>query len=451
MAGAKTVFFCSQCGNETSKWMGKCPACGSWNTMVEEPAQKKNSARKSTAGAAKPHSLTEISKEDAIRSKTGIGEFDRVLGGGVVQGSLVLIGGDPGIGKSTLLMQAADKLTADGKKVLYISGEESARQVAMRAERIGVKNADVWVLCETDIDSVTHMIEHEKPAAVVVDSIQTMYQSDMSSAPGSVSQVRECAARLLRLAKSGGCPIFLVGHVTKSGAIAGPMVLEHMVDTVLYFEGDGNHAYRMLRTRKNRFGSTNEIGVFEMLESGMKEVSNPSMMLLETRAANTAGSCVAVSLEGTRPMLVEIQALLSKTSFAAPRRQANGIDYNKMVLLLAVLEKKVGMQLYDQDVYVNVAGGLKIAEPAVDLALVMAIASGFKNRALTMDVAVFGEVGLTGEVRPVSRADVRINEAVRCGFKNIVLPKKNAKEIKQANGVNIIGVDTLGEALNMVL
>ena len=450
MAGDKTVFFCSQCGNETRKWLGKCPACGSWNTLVEAPAPDKKTAGKLASAVQKPHRLTDIAKENANRIKTAIGEFDRTLGGGVVEGSLVLLGGDPGIGKSTLLLQAAGKMAAGGKKVLYVSGEESVRQVAMRAERIGIVSEDILVLCETDIDLVIEGIKETAPLVVVIDSIQTMYRSDMASAPGSVSQVRECAALLMRLAKSEGYPVFLVSHVTKSGAIAGPMVLEHMVDTVLYFEGDTHHAYRMLRTQKNRFGSTNEIGMFEMLQSGMKEVKNPSMMLLETRRTDTAGSCVALTMEGTRPMLAEIQALLSKTSFAAPRRQASGVDYNKMVLLLAVLEKKVGMQIYDQDVYVNVAGGLKITEPAVDLALTMAVASGLKNKPLKLDAAVFGEVGLTGEIRPVNRAEVRINEAVRCGFKNIVLPERNAREIKKGEGVNIVGVDTLSEALNIV-
>lgn len=450
MANEKTLFFCSECGNESRKWMGKCPSCGSWNTLVEAPAKDKKTARKIHSEMQKPHKLKEIAKEDFSRKKTSIDEFDRALGGGLVEGSLVLIGGDPGIGKSTLLLQAVDRLAKVGETALYVSGEESARQVAMRAERIGVDNDNILMLCETDIDLVIQSIKETAPSVAVIDSIQTMYQSEMSSAPGSVSQVRECAAQLMRTAKSGGCPIFLVGHVTKSGAIAGPMVLEHMVDTVLYFEGDTNHAYRMLRTQKNRFGSTNEIGMFEMLETGMKEVKNPSMMLLETRKTDTAGSCVAISMEGTRPMLVEIQALLSKTAFAAPRRQASGVDYNKMVLLLAVLEKKIGMQLYDQDVYVNVAGGLKITEPAIDLALVLAIASGLRNKPLGIDAAVFGEVGLTGEVRPVSRADVRINEAIRCGFKNIILPKRNARDINTQKDVNIIGVETLSEAMSAV-
>ncbi len=451
MAKDKTVFYCTDCGNESSKWMGKCPACGSWNTMVEQPSNKKRTqGRVSSVIKSKPHNLKEVSKEDTSRLKTGIKEFDRTLGGGVVEGSLILIGGDPGIGKSTLLLQATDKLTKDGKKALYVSGEESAKQVALRAERIGVDNNDIMILCETDILSVIEHIRQISPSVVIIDSIQTMYQNEMTSAPGSVSQVRECTAMLMRLAKEEGYPILLVGHVTKSGSIAGPMVLEHMVDTVLYFEGDTNHAYRMLRTKKNRFGSTNEIGVFEMLESGMKEVKNPSMMLLETRMTQTAGSCVAVSMEGTRPMLVEIQALLSKTAFAAPRRQVSGVDYNRMVLLLAVLEKKMGMQIYDQDVYVNAAGGIKIAEPAADLALALTVASGFKNKPLGMDAAVFGEIGLTGEIRAVSRADVRVTEAVRCGFKNIILPKSNAGDIKDIKGVNIIGVASLGEALNMV-
>ncbi|MCK5129821.1 MAG: DNA repair protein RadA [Clostridiales bacterium] len=447
MAVSKTLFYCSECGNESRKWVGKCPACDSWNTLVEQPAPSKKAAKASHFTQSTPIRFKDISKQETMRKKTAIDEFDRTLGGGLVEGSLVLIGGDPGIGKSTLLLQAIDKLALVDNKALYVSGEESVKQIAMRAERIGVNNDNILVLCETDIDSVVEHIHKVQPSVVVVDSIQTMYQSDMSSAPGSVSQVRACAAILMQVAKTTGYPIFLVGHVTKSGAIAGPMVLEHMVDTVLYFEGDANHAYRMLRTQKNRFGSTNEIGMFTMLETGMEQVKNPSMMLLETRSYDTIGSCVGISMEGTRPVLVEIQALLSKTAFAAPRRQASGIDYNKMVLLLAVLEKKIGMQIYDQDVYVNVAGGLKVIEPAIDLALMLSVASSIKNRALSIDAAVFGEVGLTGEVRPVGRADLRVNEAIRCGFKKIIMPKRNVKDIKVSSEVKLIGVDTLNQAL----
>lgn len=449
MANNKTVFYCTDCGNESRKWLGKCPACGSWNTLVEQPAPDKNTKYVKSLVTSTPVHFKDIKKDDYTRKKTGIGEFDRTLGGGLVEGSLVLIGGDPGIGKSTLLLQAVNKLATKEQNALYISGEESARQVAMRAERLGIDNDNILVLCETNIDAVIESIKDVKPSVVVVDSIQTMYRGDMSSAPGSVSQVRECTAILMRAAKSFGYPIFLVGHVTKSGAIAGPMVLEHMVDTVLYFEGDANHAYRMLRTQKNRFGSTNEIGMFTMMEKGMQEVINPSMMLLETRTRDTIGSCVGISMEGTRPVLVEIQALLAKTAFSAPRRQASGFDYNKMVLLLAVLEKKIGMQIYDQDVYVNVAGGLKIVEPAIDLALILAVASGLMNRSLSLDAAVFGEVGLTGEVRPVSRADLRITEAIRCGFKKIILPKRNLKDIKPIEGVTLMGISTLNEGLDI--
>jgi DNA repair protein RadA/Sms len=450
MANSNTIFYCTSCGNESRKWLGKCPACGSWNTLVEQPALDKNTKYiKNLVTSSTPVHFKDIKKDDYTRKKTGIDEFDRTLGGGLVEGSLILIGGDPGIGKSTLLLQAVDRLATKENNALYISGEESARQVAMRAERLGIDNDNILILCETNIDSVVESIKEVKPSVIVVDSIQTMYRGDMSSAPGSVSQVRECTAILMRAAKSYGYPIFLVGHVTKSGAIAGPMVLEHMVDTVLYFEGDANHAYRMLRTQKNRFGSTNEIGMFTMMEKGMQEVTNPSMMLLETRTRDTIGSCVGISMEGTRPVLVEIQALLSKTAFSAPRRQASGFDYNKMVLLLAVLEKKIGMQIYDQDVYVNVAGGLKIVEPAIDLALILAVASGLLNRSMSLDAAVFGEVGLTGEVRPVSRADLRIAEAIRCGFKKIILPKRNLKEIKPIEGVNLMGISTLNEGLDI--
>lgn len=450
MANSKTLFYCSQCGNESRKWMGKCSACDSWNTLVEQPVPDKKTLRTFDGIKSVPIPFKDIKKDDFSRIKTYIDEFDRTLGGGIVKGSLVLIGGDPGIGKSTLLLQAVDRLATKDKNALYVTGEESARQVAMRAKRIGIDNDEILVLCETDIDLVVESIKSVNPSAVVIDSIQTMYRRDMTSAPGSVSQVRECTAVLSRIAKSLGYPIFLVGHVTKSGAIAGPMVLEHMVDTVLYFEGDANHSYRMLRTQKNRFGSTNEIGMFIMLESGMEQVKNPSMMLLETRTADAIGSCVGISMEGTRPVLVEIQALLSKTAFSAPRRQASGIDYNKMVLLLAVLEKKIGMQIYDQDVYVNVAGGLKIIEPAIDLALILAVASGLRNKSLSIDVAVFGEVGLTGEVRPVARADLRIAEALRYGFKKIIMPARNLKDIKKQDGINLIGINTLNEALNIV-
>lgn len=441
----KTVFCCSQCGSESRKWMGRCPACGAWNSMVEESVRKPANVRERTGSP--PIRLMDVSPEDAARASTGIGELDRVLGGGVVAGSLILIGGDPGIGKSTLLLQAAGALARDGRRVLYVSGEESARQVAMRAARLGVRSEHLFILPETDLGVVIERIEALDPSFVVVDSIQTIYNPELSPAPGSVSQVRDCAAAFMEQAKTRDRSVFLVGHVTKSGALAGPRVLEHMVDTVLYFEGDADHAYRVLRTVKNRFGSTNEIGLFEMREEGMAEVANPSEMLLGNRGREAPGTVVAASLEGTRPVLVEVQALVSSTVFGMPRRQAAGVDYNRMVLLLAVLEKRAGMRLCDQDVYMNVAGGLRLVEPAADLGIVMAAASAFRGTTLSEDTAVFGEVGLTGEVRPVRHAELRLAEVHRTGFTRAILPRRNAKGISVPPGLELIHVATVVEAL----
>lgn len=448
MPSAKTVFLCSECGAESRKWVGRCPTCGAWNTMMEEAVEKAPSQAKPMAGGADAMALPDVPMADFGRRTTGITELDRVLGGGVVQGSLVLIGGDPGIGKSTLLLQAAEQLAADDT-VLYVSGEESLRQIALRASRLGVRNHNLKLLSETNVERILHQAERLRPGAVIIDSIQTMVRSDTASSAGSVTQVRESAAAFLSLAKEKGCPVFLVGHVTKAGALAGPRVLEHMVDTVLYFEGDALHSYRVLRSVKNRYGSTNEIGLFEMGEAGMTEVRNPSELLLRDRMA-APGSVVAVSVEGTRPVLVELQALVCTTVFGTPRRMATGIDYNRMALLIAVLEKRAGLKLYDQDAYVNVAGGLKLVEPAVDLGVALAIASGSRGRALSEGTAVFGEIGLTGEVRPVGRADIRLAECAKSGFTTVILPQRNLRGLKAPEGVQLIGVMTVSEALDLV-
>ncbi len=446
----RTLFFCSQCGSESRRWVGRCPACGEWNTMVEQPDTKTTAKGRQSVKGSEVKRLRDVEDETRSGITTGIGELDRVLGGSLVDGSLVLIGGDPGIGKSTLLLQAAHHMAKEDQSVLYVSGEESARQVALRAKRIGANSEHLMVLCDTDAQRIIAKADALKPKAMVIDSIQTMYRGDMQSAPGSVSQVRESAALFMRYAKETGCSILLVGHVTKSGAIAGPRVLEHMVDTVLYFEGGVDYAYRILRAVKNRFGSTNEIGVFEMREEGMREVPNPSEILLAQRSISAPGSAVTISMEGSRPVLVEVQSLVSQSAFAAPRRQAAGVDYNRLVLLLAVLEKRAGLVLYNQDVYVNVAGGLKLMEPAVDLGLCMAVASGFKDMAIENGTALFGEVGLTGEIRPVGSSEQRIAEARRAGFERIILPMRSIKGLKVPDGIELVGVDTLSQALNKV-
>ncbi len=450
MSSAKTVFLCSECGAESRKWVGRCPGCGAWNTMMEEVAEKAPSAAPvAPLAGADPLPLPDVPMEDFHRTMTGFGELDRVLGGGLVQGSLVLVGGDPGIGKSTLLLQATEYIAQQGQLVLYVSGEESLRQIALRARRLGASSRNLRLLAETSVERILLQIDRVQPAVIVIDSIQTMYRTGMSSSAGSVTQVRESAASFMQLAKERGIPVLLVGHVTKAGTLAGPRVLEHMVDTVLSFEGDNMHAYRMLRAVKNRYGSTNEIGLFEMQEAGMVEITNPSELLLSERA-NSAGSIVVASVEGTRPVLVELQALVSSTSFGTPRRMATGVDYNRMALLIAVLEKRAGLRLYDQDAYVNVAGGLKLDEPAIDLGIALALASSLRGHALPDGVAVFGEVGLTGEVRPVGRADLRVAECVKSGFTTIVLPRRNLKGLATPDGIELVGVDTVSMALGLL-
>ena len=447
--GMKTVFFCQNCGYEASKWAGQCPACKEWNTFAEETVLKtaSSSKRLKSVADARPMSLDSVSERDDERVVTKIDEFDRVLGGGIVAGSLVLVGGDPGIGKSTLLLQVCQKLSHLKKRVLYISGEESLRQIKMRAIRLGEFTDNLKLLCETDLDTIREAIEREKPEFVVIDSIQTMYREDITSAPGSVSQVREATNILMQIAKGMGISIFIVGHVTKEGTVAGPRVLEHMVDTVLYFEGERNASYRILRSVKNRFGSTNEIGVFEMREDGLAEVPNPSEYMLQGRPEDAAGSVVACSLEGQRPILVEIQALVCRTSFGFPRRTAAGFDYNRVNLLMAVLEKRVGLSLSDCDAYVNLAGGIRMNEPAMDLGIVMAIISSFQNKPISSEMMIFGEVGLSGEVRAVSMPALRVAEAKRLGFKTCIIPSVSLKSVGDEKGITIIGVKSVKDAM----
>ena len=451
MAKAKgSVFFCQECGYESSKWSGQCPACKEWNTFVEEKIEKKTSVSRKDIAAAKPSRLDEISSTDEKRISTGIGELDRVLGGGIVPGSLILVGGDPGIGKSTLLLQTCQQLCGQKISVLYISGEESLQQIKIRADRIGRFTPELELLCETNLDLVRGVITERHPTVVVIDSIQTMFDENVSSAPGSVSQVREATSVLMRLAKEQNIAIFVVGHVTKEGVVAGPRVLEHMVDTVLYFEGDRHATYRILRGVKNRFGSTNEIGVFEMRQSGLSEVKNPSEYMLEGKPKGAPGSIVACSMEGTRPMLVEIQALVCHSNFGMPRRTAAGTDYNRVNLLMAVLEKSVGLHLSDQDAYINIAGGIRINEPAIDLGLVLAIVSSYKNKPIDESVICFGEVGLSGEVRGVNMAEQRILEAKKMGFATCILPKVCLKGIQNMEDIQLFGVENVREALNLL-
>ena len=448
-----TVFFCQNCGYESAKWMGQCPGCREWNTFVEEQvstaALKKNGTQGSTA-RQKPAVLSEITMEKEDRISTGMQELDRVLGGGVVAGSLTLVGGDPGIGKSTLLLQVCRNFSDAGAKVLYISGEESLKQIKMRAERIGSFNDNLLLLCETNLSLIEDTIRSRKPQIVIIDSIQTMYSEDVSAAPGSVSQVRESTALFLQLAKGLGVSIFIVGHVTKEGTVAGPRVLEHMVDTVLYFEGDRYASYRILRSVKNRFGSTNEIGVFEMREEGLTEVRNPSEYMLNGRPKDACGCVVACTVEGTRPLMVEMQALVCHSNFGIPRRQATGVDFNRVNLLMAVLEKRLGLQMSGCDAYVNLAGGIRIQEPAVDLGMVMAIVSSFKNRPVDESTVVFGEVGLSGEVRAVSLAEQRLQEGGELGFKTCAMPKANADMLKNTKSIKVIGVSNVQEAIELI-
>lgn len=455
MAKARTTaFFCKECGYESAKWMGQCPGCRQWNTLVEEPIVKKTvtaAAERMRGGAAvSPSALSDIAMDEEKRTLTGMRELDRVLGGGIVSGSLILVGGDPGIGKSTLLLQVCRSTAAQGKKVLYISGEESLKQVKMRANRIGTFTGPLYFLAETNLDRMQQAIEDMKPDIVIVDSIQTMYREDISSAPGSVSQIRESTNLLLSIAKGKGITIFLVGHVTKEGVVAGPRVLEHMVDTVLYFEGDRNAVYRILRAVKNRFGSTNEIGVFEMRQEGLQEVENPSEYMLSGRPIQASGSVVTCAIEGTRPILLEIQALISQTGFGMPRRTSAGTDYNRVNLLLAVLEKRAGMNLSQCDAYINITGGIKVNEPALDLGIVLAVMSSFRDTAVDEKTLVFGEVGLAGEVRAVSMAQQRVNEAVKLGFTTCVLPAVSMPNLEVPQGIRCVGIRKVGDLLELI-
>jgi len=454
MAKNSYVYFCSECGYESSKWMGQCPGCKAWNTFVEEKVTSnkgKNVKTGSSVDTGKsPYTLSEISTEEEERLQIGIGELDRVLGGGIVKGSLILVGGDPGIGKSTLLLQVCKQLSDAQHEILYVSGEESLRQIKMRAMRIGSMNDKIKLFCETNLDIIENTIKKSKPEIVVIDSIQTMFQEDIASAPGSVSQVREATGILMRLAKEQGVSIFIVGHVTKEGTVAGPRVLEHMVDCVLYFEGDRHASYRILRGVKNRFGSTNEIGVFEMCSEGLKEVLNPSEYMLNGKPQGASGSVVSCSMEGTRPILLEIQALVSPTNFGFPRRQTAGSDINRLNLLMAVLEKRLDLSISNCDAYVNIAGGLRITEPAIDLGIVMAVVSSFKNRPIDDKLLAFGEIGLSGEVRAVSMAENRVAEAKKLGFTTCIVPNSCLESCKKIKGINVIGVSSVQDAMEYI-
>lgn len=448
--GKKSIFFCQNCGHEETKWLGQCPMCKEWNTFVEENISVSKSSTVKLAKEAEVVALKNIETDFEERIHTQIQELDRVLGGGIVPGSLVLVGGDPGIGKSTLLLQVCQKLCESKKQVLYISGEESLKQIKLRANRMGEFKEDLYLLCETNLEVIRNIIESRKPDIVVIDSIQTMYSEEVSSAPGSVSQVRESTNVFMQLAKGLGISIFIVGHVTKEGTVAGPRVLEHMVDTVLYFEGDRHASYRILRGVKNRFGSTNEIGVFEMRQNGLVEVENPSEYMLNGKPEHASGSVVACSIEGTRPILIEIQALVCSSNFGMPRRTAAGTDYNRVNLLMAVLEKRLGLHLSNYDAYVNIAGGVKMNEPAIDLGIVMAIVSSYKNHPIDEKTIVFGEVGLSGEVRAVSMPEQRVAEAKKLGFETCILPEVSKDMVKGIEGIKIIGVKNIGDAMQLI-
>lgn len=451
--GKTTLFFCQNCGYESSKWLGQCPGCREWNTFTEEPVIKSGSSvqRKSAFSSARPVELSKIETDERQRLSSGIGELDRVLGGGIVSGSLMLVGGDPGIGKSTLLLQVCRNLTETGHKVLYVSGEESAQQIKLRAKRIGDFKDDLLVLCETNLESIRETINQLRPEIVVIDSIQTMYNENVTAAPGSVSQVRESTGVFMQIAKGMNISIFLVGHVTKEGVVAGPRVLEHMVDTVLYFEGDRYAAYRILRGVKNRFGSTNEIGVFEMRHIGLREVANPSEYMLDGKPENASGSIVACSMEGSRPILIEIQALVCQSSLPMPRRTTAGTDFNRVNLLLAVLEKRAGMHLSACDVYVNIAGGIRMTEPAIDLGLILAVVSSFKDIVIDEKTIAFGEVGLSGEIRSVNMAQQRVQEAKKLGFETVLMPKVSMKSMTKIDGIKIVGLETVRDAVRFIM
>lgn len=453
MAKTKTIFYCTACGNDTPKWQGKCPACGAWNTLeehIERPAAPGRAKASPVCGARIPKTISQVDSGDEIRFSTGMGELDRVLGGGAVEGSLVLVGGAPGIGKSTLLLQICNALCTQ-RSVLYVSGEESERQLKLRAQRLGVTPENLYILAENRLSDILGATEETKPDILIVDSIQTMYSDENDSSPGSVSQVKDCTMSLMQLSKSEGITVFVVGHINKDGNIAGPKVLEHMVDCVLYFEGDPNTSYRLLRAAKNRFGSTNEIGVFEMLDSGLKEVPNPSQMLLEGRPEGASGTCVACVMEGTRPILAEVQALVSKTSFNVPRRTADGFDFNRAALLLAVTEKRAGMKLNLFDAYINVIGGLRLDEPGADLPVVLAVASSYREAAISDDLVAIGEVGLTGEIRSVSHMNQRLQEVARLGFKKVIIPKFGSEKLEIPKELEVYRVRNLREAIEMAM
>jgi len=453
MAKAKTIFFCTNCGNETPKWMGRCPGCGAFNTMqehIEKPAPSGRAKPAPVGSSRKPQRLSEVFSDDEIRFSTGMGELDRVLGGGAVAGSLVLVGGAPGIGKSTLLLQICNSLCT-GRSVLYVSGEESERQLKLRAQRLGVSPESLYILSETRLSDVLEAVEEMKPDILIVDSIQTLYNDENESSPGSVSQVKDCTMSMMQLSKSQGITVFVVGHINKDGNIAGPKVLEHMVDCVLYFEGDPNTSYRLLRAAKNRFGSTNEIGVFEMMDHGLNEVPNPSQMLLEGRPEGAHGTCVACVMEGTRPILAEVQALVTKTTFNVPRRAADGFDFNRAVLLMAVAEKRAGMKLNMFDAYINVIGGLRLDEPGADLPVVLAVASSYREQPIADDLIAIGEVGLTGEIRSVSHMEQRLAEASRLGFRKCIIPRSGSEKIDIPAGMTAFRVRNLREAIEMTI
>ena len=456
MAKIRTKYVCQSCGYENPKWLGKCPECMKWNTFVEEIEDKssKSNHRETFVidkSSQKPININSITIKHEERFSSGINELNRVLGGGIVRGSLVLVGGDPGIGKSTLLLQVSESVAQSGKKVLYISGEESESQIKMRAERLNAKSENLFIMAENNLNIIEHNLEGFDPDLIILDSIQTVFTPDIASAPGTVSQIKEGTSRFMRISKKMGISTFVVGHVTKEGALAGPKIMEHMVDTVLYFEGERYNTYRLIRAVKNRFGSTNELGVFEMSEKGLQELENPSKALISEKPENASGSVIVSTVEGTRPMLLELQALVSPTSFGIPRRTATGIDFNRVNLLLAVLEKRAGMQIQNQDVYLNIVGGIKINEPSMDLGVILSVASGFRNIPISGEVAVTGEVGLTGEIRGVSYIEKRISECRKLGFKKIIIPKSNYEAVKDVKGIEIWPVENVRQAINMVL